>query len=206
MVPAAITTWMYVAGISWRHLVVPNPSATVLNACWQGPRGALECELKPSGSARTGSTPGYSKFCSLRLPHWFCFIPLRSSGPIWNWLGRESGEIPRQGLLGEVKAYEGTHHVFGLDGVEVAYCVLVPLLGILPAFPVAFAISGNTVISFAIIAALDSVGYLIRQAIDKSSAEYSALADEVRATLYPCSDIPTYPWGGCVYRRLGNGD
>jgi hypothetical protein len=33
-------------------------------------------------------------------------------------------------------------------------------------------------VSLAIIAALDSGGYLIHQAIDKSSAEYSALADE----------------------------
>ena len=45
-------------------------------------------------------------------------------------------------------------------------------------FPVAFAIGGSAVISFAIIAALDSAGLLIHQAIDTASAEYAALVAE----------------------------
>ena len=47
--------------------------------------------------------------------------------------------------------------------------------GILSGFPVAFAIGGAAVISFGIIATLDSGGLLIHQAIDKSSAEFGAL-------------------------------
>jgi TRAP-type mannitol/chloroaromatic compound transport system permease large subunit len=45
-------------------------------------------------------------------------------------------------------------------------------------FPVAFAIGGAGVISFAIIAALDNAGLLIHQAIDTGSAEYAALLAE----------------------------
>jgi hypothetical protein len=69
---------------------------------------------------------------------------------------------------------------------------------------VAFAISG--VISLAIIAALDS--YLIHQAIDKSSAEYSALSPTNQSDVISVFRYPDLPLnrGGCVYRRLGNGD
>jgi TRAP-type mannitol/chloroaromatic compound transport system permease large subunit len=70
--------------------------------------------------------------------------------------------------------------LFGLDGVEIGLIIVFLTLfaGIMTGFPVAFAIGGAGVISFAIIAALDSAGLLIHQAIDTSSAEYSALLAE----------------------------
>jgi hypothetical protein len=70
--------------------------------------------------------------------------------------------------------------VFGLDGVEIGLIIVFLCLfgGILSGFPVAFAIGGSAAISFAIIAALDSNGMLIHQAIDKGSAEYAALLSD----------------------------
>jgi TRAP-type mannitol/chloroaromatic compound transport system permease large subunit len=70
--------------------------------------------------------------------------------------------------------------LFGLDGVEVGLLIVFLTLfaGIMTGFPVAFAIGGAGIISFAIIAALDSSGVLIHQAIDTSSAEYAALVAE----------------------------
>ncbi|MEM1236299.1 MAG: TRAP transporter large permease subunit [Pseudomonadota bacterium] len=70
--------------------------------------------------------------------------------------------------------------MFGLDGVEVGLLIVFLCLfgSILSGFPVAFAIGGSAVISFGIIAALDSAGLLIHQAIDKSTAEYVALLNE----------------------------
>jgi TRAP-type mannitol/chloroaromatic compound transport system permease large subunit len=67
--------------------------------------------------------------------------------------------------------------LFGLDGVEIGLIIVFLTLfsAILSGFPVAFAIGGAAVISFAIIAALDSAGLLIHQAIDKSSDAYAAL-------------------------------
>ena len=58
--------------------------------------------------------------------------------------------------------------IFGLDGVEIGLLIVFLCLfgGILSGFPVAFAIGGAAVISFGIIAALDSGGLLIHQAID----------------------------------------
>jgi len=69
---------------------------------------------------------------------------------------------------------------FGLDGVEVALIITFLCLfgGILSGFPVAFAIGGAGVISFGIVAVLDNAGLLIHQAIDTSSAEYTALVAE----------------------------
>jgi TRAP-type mannitol/chloroaromatic compound transport system permease large subunit len=70
--------------------------------------------------------------------------------------------------------------LFGLDGVEVGILIVFLTLfaGIMTGFPVAFAIAGAGVISFAIIAALDSAGLLIHQAIDKGSQEFAALVAE----------------------------
>ena len=67
--------------------------------------------------------------------------------------------------------------LFGLDGVEIGLIIVFLCLfgSILSGFPVAFAIGGSAIISFGIIAALDSAGLLIHQAIDKDSAEYAAL-------------------------------
>jgi TRAP-type mannitol/chloroaromatic compound transport system permease large subunit len=69
--------------------------------------------------------------------------------------------------------------LFGLDGVEIGLIIVFVCLfgGILSGFPVAFAIAGAGVISFGIIAALDSAGFLIHQAIDQSSAAYRDLVN-----------------------------
>jgi TRAP-type mannitol/chloroaromatic compound transport system permease large subunit len=70
--------------------------------------------------------------------------------------------------------------LFGLDGVEVGLIIVFLTLfaSILTGFPVAFSIAGAGVISFAIIAGLDSAGLLIHQAIDTSSDPYRALVAE----------------------------
>ena len=70
--------------------------------------------------------------------------------------------------------------LFGLDGVEVGLIIVfLSLFGaIMSGFPVAFAIAGAGVISFAVIAALDSAGILVHQAIDQGSAEFRALLNE----------------------------
>ena len=58
--------------------------------------------------------------------------------------------------------------LLGLDGVEIGLVIVFVTLfaAILSGFPVAFAIGGAGVISFAIIAILDGQGLLIHQAID----------------------------------------
>tara|TARA_R110002051_G_scaffold40694_1_gene84590 strand:+ start:4988 stop:7342 length:2355 start_codon:yes stop_codon:yes gene_type:complete len=70
--------------------------------------------------------------------------------------------------------------LFGLDGVEIGLIIVFLTLfaGILSGFPVAFAISGSAVITFAVIAALDSNGLLIHMAVDTDSAAYAALVAE----------------------------
>lgn len=67
--------------------------------------------------------------------------------------------------------------LFGLDGVEIGLIIVFACLfgGILSGFPVAFAIGGSGLISFGIIAALDSSGLLIHEAIDTTSEAYKAL-------------------------------
>jgi hypothetical protein len=85
---------------------------------------------------------------------------------------------------------------FGLDGVELGLIIVFLCLfsGILSGFPVAFAISGAAVISFVIIAALDSGGYLIHQAIDKSSIEYvSLISDGIRSDAISVFRYPDLP-------------
>ncbi|MEP3786402.1 TRAP transporter large permease subunit [Ascidiaceihabitans sp.] len=69
--------------------------------------------------------------------------------------------------------------LFGLDGVEIGLIIVFVCLfgGILSGFPVAFAIGGAGVISFGIIAALDSAGLLIHQAIDQSAQAYRDLVN-----------------------------
>jgi len=84
--------------------------------------------------------------------------------------------------------------LFGLDGVEIGLIIVFLTLfgGIMTGFPVAFAIGGAGVISFAIIAALDSSGLLIHQAVDVRSADYMALiADGV-----PRETISTFRYPG----------
>ncbi|MCT8160766.1 TRAP transporter large permease subunit [Pseudoruegeria sp. SHC-113] len=87
---------------------------------------------------------------------------------------------------------------FGLDGVEVGLIIVFLCLfgGILTGFPVAFAIAGAAVMSFAIIAALDSAGLLIHYAVDTGSDAYRALTatgvhpDKISIFRYP--ELPTY--------------
>ncbi|WP_371036539.1 TRAP transporter large permease subunit [Rhodosalinus sp. FB01] len=96
--------------------------------------------------------------------------------------------------------------LFGLDGVEIGLIIVFLCLfaGILSGFPVAFAIGGAGVISFAIIAALDSAGLLIHQAIDTGSAAYQALVSDgarpaniniFRYPELPRVETPVFPQG-----------
>ena len=86
--------------------------------------------------------------------------------------------------------------LFGLDGVEIGLIIVFLCLfgGILSGFPVAFAIGGAGVLAFTIIAALDSAGLLIHQAIDTSSQAYRDLVatgiaqDTISIFRYP--DLP----------------
>ncbi len=95
--------------------------------------------------------------------------------------------------------------LFGLDGVEIGLIIVFMCLfgGILSGFPVAFAIGGAGIISFTIIAALDSHGLLIHQAIDSSSDGFQALVnsgvnpDTISFFRYP--DLPRI--GGPVFER-----
>lgn len=80
--------------------------------------------------------------------------------------------------------------LLGLDGVEVGLIIVFLCLfgGIISGFPVAFAIGGAGIIGFGIIAALDSAGVLIHQAIDTGSEAYRAL----QAQGVPGIDITTF--------------
>jgi TRAP-type mannitol/chloroaromatic compound transport system permease large subunit len=106
--------------------------------------------------------------------------------------------------------------LFGLDGIEVGIIIVFLTLfaGILSGFPVAFAISGSAVISFAIIAALDSSGLLIHAAVDTSSPEYaSLLADGLRReaiSVFRYPELPLYEdvlfpqgWEVALDRNIG---
>ncbi|MEM9344246.1 MAG: TRAP transporter large permease subunit [Pseudomonadota bacterium] len=70
--------------------------------------------------------------------------------------------------------------IFGLDGVEVGLLIVFFILfgAIMTGFPVAFAIGGAALVSFGVIAILDTNGLLIHEAIDTGSAEYAALLAE----------------------------
>ncbi|MDO9638817.1 MAG: TRAP transporter large permease subunit [Pseudotabrizicola sp.] len=86
--------------------------------------------------------------------------------------------------------------LFGLDGVEVGLLIVFLCLfgGIISGFPVAFAIGGAGIIGFGIIAALDSAGVLIHQAIDTGSAAYRALQAQgvagIDITTFRYPDLP----------------
>jgi hypothetical protein len=95
--------------------------------------------------------------------------------------------------------------IFGLDGVEIGLLIVFLCLfgGILSGFPVAFAIGGAAVISFGIIAALDSGGLLIHQAIDKSSAEFGALMGQgIRADTVSVFDTPICHALRCLFSPM----
>ena len=95
---------------------------------------------------------------------------------------------------------------FGLDGVEIGLLIVFLFLfgGILSGFPVAFAIGGSAVISFGVIAGLDSAGLLIHQALDTNSAEFAAVvaegfrADSISVFTHPDLprvETPVFPQG-----------
>ena len=105
--------------------------------------------------------------------------------------------------------------LFGLDGVEIGLIIVFLTLfaSILSGFPVAFAIGGAGVISFAIIAALDSAGLLIHQAIDSGSQAYNALVQDgvrpesisiFRYPELPRIEEPVFPagWETALERNL----
>lgn len=85
---------------------------------------------------------------------------------------------------------------FGLDGVEVGLIIVFLCLfgGIVSGFPVAFAIGGAGIISFGIIAALDSAGLLIHQSIDTGSQAYRDLVaagvHSIDITTFRYPDLP----------------
>ncbi len=84
----------------------------------------------------------------------------------------------------------------GLDGVEIGLLIVLLSLfgGILSGFPVAFAIGGSAIISFGIIAGLDSAGLLIHQAIDTGSTAYAGLiAEGVRPDAISVFRFPELP-------------
>ncbi|QIE42309.1 TRAP transporter large permease subunit [Rhodobacteraceae bacterium SC52] len=96
--------------------------------------------------------------------------------------------------------------LFGLDGVEVGLIIVFLSLfsGIMTGFPVAFAIGGAGILAFGIIAALDSAGVLIHQAVDTGSDAYRALlADGVNPSVIsqfrfpdlPRVETPVFPGG-----------
>ncbi|MDG1280149.1 MAG: TRAP transporter large permease subunit [Pseudorhodobacter sp.] len=86
--------------------------------------------------------------------------------------------------------------LFGLDGIEVGLIIVFLCLfgGIISGFPVAFAIGGAGIIAFAIIAALDSSGILIHQAVDTSSEAYRSLVaagvSQIEITHFRYPDLP----------------
>ena len=87
--------------------------------------------------------------------------------------------------------------LFGLDGIELGLILTFALLfcGILSGFPVAFAIGGAAILSFTLLAALDSSGLVLREVIDTGSADYARLIAEgiSRDTISPFTypDLPT---------------
>ncbi|MDP5086790.1 MAG: TRAP transporter large permease subunit [Yoonia sp.] len=106
--------------------------------------------------------------------------------------------------------------LFGIDGIEIGILIVFLTLfaGILSGFPVAFAIMGSAVISFAIIAGLDSAGLLIHAAVDQGSAEFRDLVNSgvrpeaisvFRYPELPRYEGPLFPngWEVALDRNIG---
>ncbi|MFV2001366.1 MAG: TRAP transporter large permease subunit [Paracoccaceae bacterium] len=87
--------------------------------------------------------------------------------------------------------------IFGMDGIEIGLIIVFASLfaGIMSGFPVAFAIGGAAILSFGILAALDSAGILIHNALNTDSEAFRALVDGgVRAneiSLFRYPNLPT---------------
>ena len=105
--------------------------------------------------------------------------------------------------------------MLGLDGVEIGLIIVFVCLfgGIMTGFPVAFAIGGAAMISFGIIALLDSAGLMIHEAVDTSSAAYRALVESGVARIdislfrypdLPIVETPVFPdgWQEAVDKRV----
>ncbi len=105
--------------------------------------------------------------------------------------------------------------MLGLDGVEIGLIIVFVCLfgGIMTGFPVAFAIGGAAMISFGIIALLDSAGLMIHEAVDTSSAAYRALVESGVARIdislfrypdLPVVETPVFPdgWQEAVDKRV----
>ena len=88
----------------------------------------------------------------------------------------------------------------------LALLVLLMATALGSGFPVAFAIGGAGLISFAIIAALDSAGLLIHYAIDNGSEAYNALiARGVHPDAISVFRYPDLPRIGDHNHRAGGG-
>ena len=105
--------------------------------------------------------------------------------------------------------------MLGLDGVEIGLIIVFVCLfgGIMTGFPVAFAIGGAAMISFGIIALLDSAGLMVHEAVDTSSAAYRALVESGVARIdislfrypdLPVLETPVFPdgWQEAVDKRV----
>ncbi|MEM1363065.1 MAG: TRAP transporter large permease subunit [Pseudomonadota bacterium] len=105
--------------------------------------------------------------------------------------------------------------LFGLDGVEIGLIIVFLCLfgAIMTGFPVAFAIAGAGMLSFGIIAALDTAGFLIHQAVDTTSAAYQQLLNSgvsridistFRYPELPRIEEPLFPggWEQAIDRNL----
>jgi len=86
----------------------------------------------------------------------------------------------------------------GLDGIEIGLIITFACLfaGILSGYPVAFAIGGSALLSFAILALFSEAGWLTKEVIDTRSDAYFALLDqgvaEQTISLFRFPDLPTY--------------
>ena len=105
--------------------------------------------------------------------------------------------------------------LLGLDGVELGLIIVFACLfaGIMSGFPVAFAIGGAAVISFGVLALLDSGGLLTREVVDTGSEAYRDLraagisAYDISLFRYPDLPVETVPlfpggWEQAVNRNL----
>ena len=105
--------------------------------------------------------------------------------------------------------------MFGIDGVLLALILTFIILfaAILSGFPVAFAIGGAGVVSFVLVALLDSAGLLVHSLVDVSSPEYKELLNQGVARLdiskfsypdLPRVTEPVFPggWEKAVNRTL----
>ena len=100
--------------------------------------------------------------------------------------------------------------MLGIDGVLLALIITFIILfgAILSGFPVAFAIGGAGVLSFAVVALLDTAGLLTHTIVDVSSPEYKELSETGNFTARNIQiqlPRPAPDNRACIPRRLGKG-